>query len=190
MERRVAMPRDTVKITRVTPEDWTFGRAEAAVTVLEYGDFECPHCALVRPVLQSVVATRPALIKLVFRHFPLTDIHPHSAMAAEAAEAAGAQSSFWEMHDLLFQHQNHMTYRDLRWHAQNLGLDLDRFDREMTEHAHLAKVRRDFRMGIEDGVSGTPTILINRRRYEGPRDRQSILEAINSQLPPSHVATA
>lgn len=174
---------DRIQRTPITPEDWSLGRADAAVTMLEYGDFECPYCAMARPVLESLVLDYPDTIRLIYRHFPITTVHPHAMMAAEAAEAAGAQGKFWEMHDMLFVNQRRLDYEALRWYAEQIDLHLQRFDQELQAHVYQPEVKRDFRQGVQDGVNGTPTIFINRRRYDGPRDRESILAAIASLLP-------
>jgi protein-disulfide isomerase len=104
-------------------------------------------------------------------------------LAAEAAEAAGAQEKFWEMHDMLFTHQQQLEYEHLRWYAEELGLHVARFDQEMQAHLYRNEVRQDFRRGVTDGVNGTPTIFINRQRYDGPRDRQSLMAAIAALMP-------
>jgi protein-disulfide isomerase len=159
------------------------GTRGCPVTLLEYGDFECPYCAMARPVLEGLVAEYPEDIRLVFRHFPVTTTHPHARIAAESAEAAGAQGQFWEMHDMLFTHQDRLAFEDLRRYAHALGLDLSRFDQEMVARVYQAEVQRDFRRGIQDGVNGTPSIFINGLRYDGPRDRASILSAVAAQIP-------
>lgn len=174
---------DRVQRTQIAADDWILGRNDAPVTVLEYGDFECPYCAMARPAVEGLVREYPDTIRLVYRHFPLTSMHPHAMQAAESAEAAGAQGKFWQMHDLLFTHQNRLAYDDLLRYAQHLGLDMARFDREMREHLYRDEVRRDIRRGIMDGVNGTPTILINGRRYDGPRDQASMLAAVASLVP-------
>lgn len=166
--------------TPITTEDWSLGPDDAPVVILEYGDFECPYCATARPVLEQLVVEHPELTRLVFRHFPVTTIHPHSLAASESAEAAGAQGKFWEMHDMLFTHQDRLEPLNLRQYAKALDLDLERFDRDLVTRVHLPKVRRDFKSGIQDGVNGTPTIFINSRRYDGPRDYPSLLLAIGS----------
>ena len=178
-----SMFNDRVQQTEIAEDDWILGKVEAPVTLLEYGDFECPYCAMARPELESLVAAHTDIIRLVFRHFPITTTHPHSRLAAESAEAAGAQGQFWKMHDMLFTHQDRLEFEDVRRYAHALGLDLRRFDREMMDHVYEAEVRRDFRRGIQDGVNGTPSIFINGLRYDGPRDRRSILAAIESQVP-------
>jgi len=174
---------DRIQKTQIAEDDWTLGRWDAPVTLLEYGDFECPYCAMARPVLEGLVAEYPDDIRLVFRHFPVTTTHPHARIAAESAEAAGAQGQFWEMHDMLFTHQDRLEIEDLRRYAHALRLDLRRFDQEMLARVYEDEVRRDFRRGIQDGVNGTPSIFINGLRYDGPRDRISILSAIAAQIP-------
>jgi len=164
--------------TVVSDRDWSLGPPQAPVTVLEYGDFECPACRQARPVLEGLLAAHPGAFRLVFRHFPLATLHPHAELAAEAAEAAGAQGKFWEMHDLLFLNQAHLALDDLRGYARSLVLDLARLELELTKGLHRAVVKQDSRRGIEDGVNGTPTIFINGVRYDGPRERRSILAAV------------
>ncbi len=174
---------DRIQKTQLTAADWSLGRPDAPVTMLEYGDFECPYCAAARPVLEGLVAEKPDQVRLVFRNFPITTTHPHAFQAAEAAETAGAQGEFWKMHDMLFTHQRDLEYSDLLQYASEIGLDEARFDQEMREHRYQDKVKQDFRLGIEDGANGTPTIFINRRRYDGPRDHASMLAAIMAQIP-------
>jgi protein-disulfide isomerase len=171
--------------TQITEDDWILGRLDAPVTVLEYGDFECPYCALARPELESLVAGYPETVRLVYRHFPITSVHPHAMAAAEAAEAAGAQGKFWQMHDTLFTHQDRLGYSYLRQYAQEIGLDVARFDQEMRAHVYQDEVRLDFRRGVRDGVNGTPTIIINRLRYDGPRERSAMLAVIAQMMPVS-----
>jgi protein-disulfide isomerase len=125
-----------------------------------------------------VVDESPEAIRLIYRHFPVTTIHPLAAIAAEAAEAAGAQGKFWEMHSLLFRNQPLFTPDNLRRLAKSIGLETTRFDKEMESHVHLPAVREDFKNGVQDGVNGTPTIFINRVRYDGPREHDAILAVI------------
>jgi protein-disulfide isomerase len=173
---------DRIQKTPITEEDWSLGSPDAPATLLEYGDFECPYCAMARPELESVVEADPDTIRLVYRHFPITTIHPHALTAAEAAEAAGAQGKFWEMHDMLFENQDRLEYEDLVEYAEEIGLDVKRFDREMKSRRYEGEVKKDFRQGMKDGVNGTPTIFINRIRYDGPRDQVSILAAVAAVL--------
>jgi len=138
----------------------------APVTILEYGDFECPYCAMAAPVLERIVVENP------------DTVHPLSLIAAEAAEAGGAQGKFWQMHNALFANQPRFESDSLRQLSRAIGLDIRRFDREMEAHVHLQEVKQDFRRGVQDGVNGTPTLLINRVRYDGPREYDAILSAI------------
>ena len=171
---------DRIQKTQIMPDDWIRGDVEAPVTILEYGDFECPYCGMAYPVLEALIVDYPDMNRLVFRNFPITTAHPHAALAAEAAETAGAQGKFWEMHDMLFTNQDRLEPGDLRDYAQEIGLHMARFDQEMRSHAHQDEVRRDFRRGIQDGVNGTPTIFLNGLRYDGPRDYRSLLSVIES----------
>jgi protein-disulfide isomerase len=163
--------------TPVTDEDWSSGPADAPVTIVEYVDFECPHCRKAHEVFRTIRADYPAF-RLVLRHFPITSLHPHAQAAAEAAEAAGAQGKFWEMQDLIFDHQERLAAEDLRGYAQELSLDLERFERELAERSYQSRVKQSFRNGIGDGVNGTPTIFINGVRYDGPRDYETLLAVI------------
>jgi protein-disulfide isomerase len=167
-----------IQKTGIESDEWILGRSSAPVTVLEYGDFECPFCAAARPVLEGLAAENADTIRLIYRHFPIRSLHPHAQRAAEAAEAAGAQGKFWEMHDMLFAHQRRLEYDDLLEYATAIGVDTGRFDDELRSHAYLPEVKRDFRRGILDGVNGTPTIFINGVRYDGARTRDALLVAI------------
>jgi protein-disulfide isomerase len=164
--------------TRIEEDDWIRGGLGAPVTLLEYGDFECPSCAVTHPVLRQLSADLGDIVRVVFRHFPVTSLHPHAAMAAEASEVAGAQGRFWEMHDTIFANQPDLEYDDLRWCAELVGCDLRRFDADMAAHRYLGEVKRDFRRGISDGVNGTPSLFINGRRHDGPRTRPALEAAI------------
>ncbi len=172
----------TIQKTEIAKDDWIRGRADVPVTLLEYGDFECPYCGMAYPVLEGLLKEDPETVRLVYRHFPITNIHPHALRAAEAAEAAGAQGKFWEMHGMLFTHRDQLEYDDLIDYAAAIGLNNKRFDREMRAETYQKEVKRDFRHGIEDGVNGTPTIFINRLRYDGPRDRNSMRATIAAIL--------
>ncbi len=176
------MNEEEMQKTMIAPEDWIRGRRDAPATILEYGDFECPYCGMAYPELEAIVEGAPDVVRLVYRHFPITTIHPHALQAAEAAEAAGAQGKFWEMHDMLFTHQEALEYGNLLEYAETIGLDIGRFDQEMNDNIYREEVRRDFRKGIQDGVNGTPTLFINRVRYDGPRDRTALLPAVEAVL--------
>jgi protein-disulfide isomerase len=162
----------------VSERDHVIGPRTAPVTLVEYGDFECPYCGAAHPVVKEVQRRLANGLRFAFRHFPLTRVHPHAEHAAEAAEAAGAQGKFWEMHDLLFEHQNALEDEDLLLYAAFLGLDMDRFASELELGVHAPRVRDDFLSGVRSGVNGTPTFFINGRRHEGAADLQTLLAAI------------
>jgi protein-disulfide isomerase len=137
------------------------------VTLVEYGDFECPYCGQAHRILEELLEEMGSGILFVFRHFPLTQVHPHAEMAALAAEAAGAQGKFWEMHDLLFENQRSLEDEDLLEYAEALDLDMMVFGDAMRTGASLARIREDFMSGVRSGVNGTPTFFINGARHNG-----------------------
>ena len=148
------------------------------MTLLEYGDFECALCVAAFPVLKEVRRWLRGELCYVFRHFPVVEKHPHALEAAEAAEAAGAQGKFWEMHDLLYERSPALANVYLNCYAQQLGLDMERFGREMREHIHSGKVKEDFTSGVVSGVRRAPAFFINGVRYRGATDLDSLLAAI------------
>jgi len=154
------------------------GPVAAPVTLLEYGDYECPYCGAAYPIVKQVQERMGEQLRFVFRNFPLTTSHPHAEQAAEAAESAAAQGRFWEMHDHLFEHQRHLEAEDLHTYARELGLDVDRFDRELAQHAYVARVHEDFLSGVHSGVNGTPSFYINGRRFDSSYDTDTLLAAL------------
>ncbi len=156
------------------------GTPTAPVTLVEYGDFECPHCGAAHQIVEQLIEDLADEVRLVFRHFPLATVHPNAARAAEAAEAAGAHGQFWEMHDILFENQDALDEESLRAYASTLGLDVRQFERELREHVHLPRVQEDFATGVRSGVNGTPTFFINGRRHDGPWDLPSLVAAIEA----------
>jgi protein-disulfide isomerase len=160
-------------------QDHMRGPADAPVTIVEYGDFECPYCGQAEPVVREFLAGHGD-VRYVFRHLPLTDVHPHAQMAAEAAEAAGAQDSFWDYHDLLFDHQDTLRPKDLIGYAEELGLDVDRFRADIRRHAHAGRVARDVESAELSGVSGTPTFFVNGLRHHGAYDIDSLAAAVKA----------
>ena len=162
----------------VGPDDWSDGPDDAPVTFVEYGDFECPHCASMEPVLQELRRLAGPGMRFVYRHFPLTSSHPHAQSAAEAAEAAGAQGAFWPMHDALFANQQALTDRDLVGYAAALGLDADAVATALASHTYEPNVREDFMSGVRSGVSGTPTFFINGVRYDGEFTLDALARAV------------
>ena len=162
----------------VGARDRVQGSGEAAVTLLEYGDFACGHCAEAFPVVKEVTRWLRGELRYMFRHFPDERKHPHALRAAEAAEAAGAQGRFWEMHDLLCERSPVLDAVHLERYAQELGLDLERFGREMRAHVYLEKVREDMTSGAESGVTRTPTFFVNGVQHRGEADLDGLLAAI------------
>jgi peroxiredoxin/predicted DsbA family dithiol-disulfide isomerase len=154
------------------------GSADAKATLVEYGDYECPYCGMAYQELKRVFAHFGDSLRFEFRNFPLANMHPHAEMAAEAAEAAGAQGKFWEMHDALYETQRFLSPQLVSVLAQRLGLDLDRFAQEVNSHAYLPKIKADLEAGLEAGVNGTPCFFINGRRHEGDFQASTLIQAI------------
>jgi formate-nitrite transporter family protein len=147
--------------------DHVAGADDAPVTLVEYGDYECPYCGMAYPIVKALQRELGGQLRLAFRNFPLAEMHPHARRAAQAAEAAAAQGKFWEMHDVIFEHQDALEDADLLRYAAELGLDVERIARELESGAHAKRVRDDFRSGVRSGVNGTPTFFINGQRYDG-----------------------
>jgi protein-disulfide isomerase len=154
------------------------GPANAAVTLVEYGDYECPYCGAAYPIIKEVRARMGERVRFVFRNFPITTSHPHAEQAAEAAEAAATQGRFWEMHDLLYENQQRLRDQDLHAYAGQLGLDVEAFDNQLAEHVHAARVREDFMSGVRSGVNGTPTFYIEGVRHDDSYDFETLLAAL------------
>ena len=157
---------------RVGDRDHVRGPATAVVTLVEYGDYECPYCRAAVSIVDELQRVLPDELRFVFRHFPLENLHPHARHAAEAAEAAGAQGRFFEMHAALFEHQTALKDADLRRYATDLELDTARFGAELDAHTHASRVRDDVRGGLRSGVRGTPTFYLDDVRYDGAHRRQ------------------
>jgi protein-disulfide isomerase len=154
------------------------GSAGAPVTLVQYGDYECPYCGEAYPIIKEIQALMGDRLRFVFRNFPISTSHPHAEHAAEAAEAADAQGRFWEMHDLLYERQRHLTDQDLHTYAEELGLDIERFDKEMEEHLHAPRVHEDFMSGVRSGVNGTPTFYVDGVRHDDSYERDVLLDAL------------
>jgi protein-disulfide isomerase len=150
----------------------------AELTLLEYGDYECPFCGAAAASVEQLMRIMGNEVQFAYRHFPLTQIHPRAQLAAEAAEAAGQQGGFWDMHRLLFAHQDRLAPPDLIGHASTLRLDLRRFALDLETHAHAPRVREDFLGGVRSGVNGTPTFFTNGVRHNGGYDVESLVEAL------------
>jgi protein-disulfide isomerase len=158
--------------------DHVRGPADASVTLVEYGDLQCPYCGQAEPVVRELLTD--ADLRYVWRHLPLTDVHPQAQLAAEATEAAAAQGAFWQMHDLLLEHQDKLVFRDLQGYADQLGLDREQFREDLTQHAHAGRIAQDVESADLSGVSGTPTFFINEQRHYGAYDIGTLTRAIKT----------
>lgn len=174
----------------VSARDHALGLESAAVTLLEYGDYESPHCHDAYLVVQDLHKWFGNHLCFVFRHFPLAERHPHAERAAQAAEAASSQGGFWEMHDCLFQHQQLLDDWHLLRYASKLGLDTDRFQRELLTHLHAGRVQEDRSFGVSSGVVEVPTFFINGRLYIGTQDLDDLLLAIDEAVSHSNRSRA
>jgi protein-disulfide isomerase len=177
MSEQLERPRLTVD---VGPDDHVRGPAVAPLTLVEYGDYECPYCGEAYPIVKEIERILGDELRSVFRNFPLSEIHPHAFQAAEAAESAAAQGRFWEMHDRLYENQRRLDKNDLLSHAQTLGLDAARIEAELEQRAYEARVRNDFLSGVRSGVNGTPTFFINGIRHNGSYDLDTLLSALRA----------
>jgi protein-disulfide isomerase len=160
--------------------DHVRGPEEAPVTVVEYADFECPFCGQAEPEVRELLRNFGSEVRYVWRHLPLRDVHPNAQKAAEAAEAAAAQGMFWEMHDLLFDHQDALTLRDLIGYATSLGLDTGRFTTDLKSGAGAARIDEDIDSADLSSVSGTPTFFVNGIRHYGAYDIASLSVAVRA----------
>ena len=166
----------------IVEQDHVEGAAAATVTLVEYGDFECPYSREAVNTVQALQREFGHELRFVFRHFPLAHKHPHAVQAAEAAEAAAAQGKFWPMYATLFSHQWELAYGDLMDYAGQLGLDRTRFSEALNKHRYLDRVRTDVGTGQQHGVTGTPTFFVNGRRQGGPDDVRTLRNAIRHVL--------
>jgi protein-disulfide isomerase len=162
----------------VTASDHVLGAEDAAVTIVEYGDYECPHCAAAQPHLQLLLDQAGSQLRLAFRHFPMTEIHVHAQSAAESAEFAGAEGRFWQMHELLFENQNNLGVPLLSSLVESVGLSARALRDALMRGVYRPKVLSDFMGGVRSGVNGTPTFFINGRRHEGSYELPSLLAAV------------
>jgi protein-disulfide isomerase len=163
-----------------TEQDHVAGAADAPITLVEYGDFECPFCGRSYPAVHQIRNELGDRLRFVFRHFPRPE-HPHARHAAEATEAASAQGRFWDMHDQLFEHQAALTDADLARYAAAIGLDVERFQQELASHRYTERVQRDIQSGAHSDVHGTPTFFINGSKHEGPGTFDDLMQAIQQQ---------
>ena len=166
----------------VGERDHVLGPEDASVTLVEYGDLECPYCRQVNPVIHELRRRLGGRLRYVFRHFPIRISHVHAQLAAEATEAAGAQGKFWEMQEFILEHQEALDETHLIQYAAELDLDLDRFKHDLDENVYAERVKEDFKSGIRSGVNGTPSFFINGVRYDGAWDLESLIDAVEKPL--------
>jgi protein-disulfide isomerase len=162
--------------------DHILGPADAHVTVVEFGDFECPICKQAAPAVKLALTRFAGRMRFVYRHFPLEEVHPHALLAAEAAEAAGSQGKFWPMHDLLFDNQNHLKPKHLRGYVEKLEMDLVRYDADMADEVYRQRVREHIEGGSRSGVRATPTFFINGKIYDVSYGMPHLMEGIEAAL--------
>ena len=166
----------------VGERDHIQGPATAPITLVEYGDYQCPYCGQAYPIVKELQKQLGKRLRFVFRNFQLSTMHPYAEHAAEAAETAGAHGKFWEMHDMLYENQEALDDEDLVQYAGAVGLDPSRFASEFAKHAHAARVREDFMSGARSGVNGTPTFFINGVRHDDSFDPDTLLKAMEAAL--------
>jgi len=164
------------------PEDHMRGAAAAALTIVEYGDLECPSCRQAYPVVEHLLADHPQQIRFVFRHFPQQEVHPHAQLAAEAVEAAGAQGRFWPYYEMLYTRPGEFSRATLRRYAEDLGLDLARFEHDLDEHAWLPHVLENLELGRRAGVRATPGFFLNGRLVDVSFGVQHLQDAVTAAL--------
>jgi len=166
----------------VSKVDHVLGAAHAVVTIVEYGDFECPNCKQAAPAVKLLLDRFAGRVRFVFRHFPLEDVHPHALQAAQAAEAAGGQGKFWPMHDLLFENQRHLKLPQLHGYAESMELDMARYTGEMDDEVYLQRIREHIDGGLKSGVRATPTFFINGMLHDTSFGLQSLADGVAAAL--------
>jgi formate-nitrite transporter family protein len=165
-------------VVPISAHDHGRGPVDAKLTLVQYGDLQCPHCAQVHPRLMEIARELSDSLRYVFRHFPLREVHPQAQRAAEAAEAAASQGRFWEMVSLLYANQEHLDDDSLIRYAKKTNLDVGRFKKELSSGVHSARVRSDWLGGVRSGVQGTPTLFIDDEQYEGRFELHSLVGAL------------
>jgi len=166
----------------VSAADHRLGSDHALVTVVEYGDFECPNCKNAVPAVKMLLADFGGRIRFAYRHFPLEEAHPHALAAAEAAEGAAQQGKFWEMHELLFANQAHLTQKHLHEYAERLGLDMARYTSEMDDHIYLQRIREHVDGGKRSHARGTPAFFVNGAIRDVSFGMQALFDAVEAAL--------
>ena len=169
-------------VVPVSELDHSQGPATAAVTLVQYGDYECPYTRQSTTIVRAIQQQLGDKLRFVFRNFPLTEIHPHALHAAFAAEAAAAQGKFWQMHDYIFHHQHTLEDSDLEQFAEAVGLDMQQFARDMAVRPSISRIEEDLQSGIRSGVRGTPTFFINGVLYPGSWEQEALLAALEEAV--------
>jgi protein-disulfide isomerase len=162
----------------VTADDHVRGPDSAPVTLVEYGDYQCPYCGQAYPIVEALLGQRPDTVRFVFRHFPLTDLHPNAELAAELAEAAAARGQFWRAHDWLFTHQRQIDAEHLRQVADEID-PTGAAERDLERRTYDDRIRRDFINGVRSGVNGTPTFYVNGIRHDGGYSLPELVRAVD-----------
>jgi protein-disulfide isomerase len=181
------MSRPSFRLTEpLSPVDHVLGPDHAPVTVVEYGDFECPHCKQATGTVKLMLGRFGPQVRFAFRHFPLEGVHPHALRAAEAAECAGGQGRFWDMHDLLFDRQAHLKRSQLLGYAEELGLDRAKFTADMDDEIYLQRVRGHQESGMASGVRATPTFYVNGALVDVSYGLHALIDAVEAALRPGH----
>jgi protein-disulfide isomerase len=175
---------------QVTADDHVRGLADAPVTVIEYGDYECPYCRGAARDVHLLFDRYPDTVRFVFRNFPIPQLHPHAEQAAEAAEAAASQGKFWEMYELLLQPSFRLDIDSLRGYAIQVGLDTVQFRRDIASHAYAARIERDVREGIRNGVNATPKFFVNGKRMDGAFPLEGLVDAVRAAVAATSAARA
>lgn len=170
-------------IIPVTKTDHIQGLESAPITLVEYGDYECPYCGVAYPIVKRIQKHLGKRLRFVFRNFPIVESHPHASMAAMTAEFAGAHKKFWEMHDILYQNQENLDMQDLLDYAESLGLSADNLKTAIENATYAEKIKEDFMGGVRSGVNGTPTFYINGTRHAGSFQYEEFLAAIEKTEP-------
>lgn len=169
-------------VVPVNAVDHQLGPEHAPITIVEYGDFECPTCKQAAPAIKLLLKHFQGQVRVAFRHFPVEEVHPHALAAAEAAEVAGAQGKFWEMHDVLFENQLHLKNADLHGYAERVGLDMTRYTAEMDDEIYRQRIREHIDSGRRSGVRGTPGIFVNGVIHDASAGMQSLFDKVEALL--------
>lgn len=166
----------------VSGKDHVQGKSTARIELIEYGDYQCPHCGRAYPIIKKLQHSLGTDLKFIFRNFPLSEIHPDAFNAAMATEAAGLQQKFWEMHDIIYEHQQRLDVDSLFRYAQKIGLDVEQFKNDIQSESLREKVDQDFESGVRSGVNGTPSFFVNGKKYNGDWEGDVFEQYLKSQL--------